>query len=603
MKKSFLGLALAATTFFCLTSCDEQDVVKTENTEEKKIDLLEDYKEYVGTDSYVKVTNETEFLNAIYNARTDYTNTITGIIDNDGYVVRNNVRKNEANWISAITKGLYLKEADGTYTKIPSDTPWIQDDPNYTASMTYYEDSNYSTVSYTQTLNKASDIKVIEIAADLDLGYNKIKDLGAPNVYENWDKSNRLAGKTDLYCDTYIQEAGISKIKFERITDLLVYSKNGSKITHAGFNVSSCKDISFKNLEMDEIWMWEDSTSLSPTMKIGDYDSFGWAYFKVGSSENVLIDHCTFGKSFDGQIDFSNVYYQSIGTYSNAPYGATGANGLTVSHCEFNAGSDDENGYLYKMMDKIEKEYQVYLADKAGYTASKETCRYYFNLRDAGLSFEDVLYGIAIPQKKGFLWGDSGEPYRYNKYLEAKLIGCKIINLEDRLPKVRGGMAYVYNTLVDSTQYLPYVAKLKSVQATVQAANSKYKVGAVSQGILAGLDASIYLESVEYRGINSYLKNNDSTNSNYTTVNGGYMIKNSILGETKGSSFDGTNPFESLISSPITTYNFAFKINGEKTDLTESPINVEAYDLLGNGSLDGYFVNNPAGVIVIDEQK
>ncbi len=564
-------------------TAETDEFFANEKTKEFKIttDFLEDdYKQYENTSAYVKVTNEKEFLDALYNARTTYTNTMTGITENDGYIVRNNVRKNEANWKSAITKGLYLKEGNN-YVQIDPNTAWDPDDTTYTKDMTYYEDSPYSKVTYTQELTKASEIKVIEIAADLDLGYNKIKDLGAASVFENWDNKKRLEGATNIYCDPDIQAAGISKIKVENITDLLIYSKNGSKITHAGFAVSSCKDVEFRNLEMDEIWMWEDSTT-NDLSKIGDYDSFGWAYFKVSFSENITIDHCTFGKSFDGQIDYSNPCYQTIGTYQKAPYQATGANKLTVSNCDFLAGSDDKDGYIYKMMERIENEYQVYLKDKKKYTNSTKTCRYYFAKRDSGLSFEDILYAYAIPQKKAFLWGDSGDSYKYNKYLNAVLCNCYIRNIEDRLPKVRGGMAYVYNVLVDNTEYYPYAVKY----------------GNVSQGILAGLDASVYLESVEYKGIKQYLKNNDSANSNYPTVTGGYMIKNSIIGDKQGSSTDTTNPFEELVTdtSKLSTEYFAFKVNGEKTDLTEPPFTIDAFDL-STGSLYDYLTSIYTGAI------
>ena len=559
-----------------------------------------DYTQYTDTSSYKVVTTPKEFLDALYAAKFEYTNTIVSVAENDGYVVRNNTRKNEANWKSAITKGLYLKNAeDGTYTKIPSDTPFDPNDTVYTASMTYYEDSPFSKVSINQATTKQGSVRVIEIANDLDLGYNLIKDLGSnASTFENWDKNKRLEGSTDVYTDPDIKAAGISKIKVNNTSNLVIYSKNGAKLTHCGFDVSSCYNVSFRNLEMDEIWMWEDSTSSSPTIKVGDYDSFGWAYFKVAFSQGIWIDHCTFGKSFDGQIDYSNPYYTSMGTYQKAPLGASGNNGLNITFCDFKAGSSNPDGYLYKMMNRIEQEYQIYAANKSGYTYTKNSCRYYFTLRDKGLSFDDILYGIAIPQKKAFLWGDSGDNYKYNKYLQVTISSSTITNIEDRLPKVRGGIAYVYNVLVDNTEYLPYVTTLKSVQSAVQSANSKYKLGAVSQGILAGLDASVYLESVVYKGISSYLKNNDASSESYPTVDGGYMIKNSIIGEISGSTAVQDDPFRSLnvSSSSLGIKNFAFKVNGEKTDLTTPPFTINGYDVIGNGSLEGYFEQNPSGV-------
>nr|MCR5646958.1 hypothetical protein [Acholeplasmatales bacterium] len=164
---------------------------------------------------------------------------------------------------------------------------------------------------------------------------------------------------------------------------------------------------------------------------------------------------------------------------------------------------------------------------------------------------------------------------------------CTIKNIEDRLPKVRGGIAYVYNVLVDNTEYYPYAVKY----------------GNTSQGIISSLDASVYLESVEYKGIKQYLKNNEDTDQatltkyNIPTLNGGYMIKNSILGDKKGSSTDATNPFESLVynTSKLSPNYFSFKVNGVKTDLTEPPFTIDAYDLMTNGTLVNYFKENRSG--------
>ena len=109
------------------------------------------------------------------------------------------------------------------------------------------------------------------------------------------------------------------------------------------------------------------------------------------------------------------------------------------------------------------------------------------------------------------------------------------------------------------------------------------------------------MESCEYKGIKQYLKNNDSTNSYYPTVNGGYMIKNSILNDISGSTDKATNtdPFMSLVAdySKLNISNFAFKVDGEITELTEPPFETNAYDLIGNGSLKWYFKESVTGAI------
>ncbi len=552
--------------------------------------LPQEYKQYENTNKYVKVTTAKELLDAIANAKYDYSTTVTEVTKNEGYkeIAATTVRKNQSNWLKFVTKGLYLKDGED-YVKIDPNTPWDENDTVYTKELTYYEDSPYSAVSYTQSLNKAGTVKVIEIANDLDLGFNKIKDLGAnSSTYLNFDKDSKLFdGNTKFYLDPDMKESGVSQLKIQNTTDLLIYSKNGARLTHCGFDITSCKDITFRNLDMDELWMWEDSKTTNIS-DIGKYDATKWAYFKVSHSDNITIDHCTFGKAFDGIIDYSNPVYDSLGTTFRAPYGGTGSNSITVSYCDFRAGDLKEDGYIYKMMKRIEDEYQVYAANKSGYKASEKTCRFYFQRRDSGMSFEDVLKTYAMPQKKGFLWGDSdgeGNPYLYNKRLYGMIYGCTFKNLETRLPKVRGGMVYIINTQVDNTEYYPYAVKY----------------GNTSEGVLSGLGASVYMESCEYKGIKQYLKNNDSTNSYYPTVNGGYMIKNSILNDISGSTDKATNtdPFMSLVAdySKLNISNFAFKVDGEITELTEPPFETNAYDLIGNGSLKWYFKESVTGAI------
>ena len=391
---------------------------------------------------------------------------------------------------------------------------------------------------------------------DLNLGYNLLsaKAKAKTTIVDNTFNKN-IAGWTPyLSMSDMVLENGISQIKVENTSNLLIYSKNGAKLTHCGFKLTSDNNVVFRNLEFDEMWQWEDAP-VSSTDKLGDYDWFGWAYFKIGFCGYIWIDHCTFGKSYDGQIDYSNpVYNANAGTAFRAPYGADGGNGLHISWCNFNAGSDDKDGYLYKMMQKIEKDYQD----------GGDNYRYYKALRDGGASFEDILYGIAIPQKKGFLCGDDAKQtdadYTYNLSLQVSFANCRFINLEDRLPKVRGGNAYMYNCVVDSSQYYTYRATLKSLKAAdkVKAINSSWKCGLVSQGIVCGSGASVMAENCIYRGIEYLLKNNDSKASG-EYVNGGYKLINCSYQKGKndtafvGSSSDSGATFTNDTPSKLST--------------------------------------------------
>ena len=411
-----------------------------------------------------------------------------------------------------------FKEYEGTdyyrVVKTPEELAAAIYDAKYKYTNTWLEDSQ--TVS--QTLEAEGTVRVIEIANDLNLGYKVISEAA---------KSNGIINdfKTTGAMSSMVLENGISQIKIEGISNLLIYSKNGAKITHAGFKLTSCHNVVFRNLEMDEIWEWEDSNSATP-QKIGDYDRFGWAYFKISHCGQIWIDHMSFGKSYDGQIDYSNPVSNSKSTKIRLAYGSDGTNGLHISFCSFNAGSDDKDGYLYKMMSSMEEEYN----------AGKENFLYYNALRKGGLSFEQILYGLAIPQKKGFLCGDNAEAkddFYYNANMQISFNSCKFTNFCDRIPKVRGGQCYFYNCLIDSTKYLEYRDTVKSMgSAAVTTVNSTWKCACVSQCLLVSYGGYVHFENTIIRGVIELKKNNDSESNPFVQNVGNYSFINCTYQKT-----------------------------------------------------------------------
>ncbi len=541
---------------------------------------FEDFSKYENTSAYRKVSNATELAQALKDARMEYTNTITSMetFDNidKNYIVRENVRKvGGGNWLPALTKGLYLKDADGNYNKIPVDTPWDENDPVYTKDLTYYEDSTLRKVEYTQTVTKEATVHVIEITDDIDLGYKKLsQEAISTGVYSNWTKTTSESEytMTDLF-----KEYGISKVSVSKSRDLLIYSKNGARLTHGGFAVESCDNVAFRNLEMDEIWQWEDASKAS-TRAVGDMDAFGWAYFKIGFSGHIWIDHCTFGKSYDGQIDVSNPTYNTGGTLYRAPYGTNNENGVHISYCDFKAGSDNKDGYLYKMMMQIEESYQK----------GEKNYLYYNTLRNNGFSFDDILYGVAIPQKKAFLLGDSGDDVYYNQNLRVSIANCNFVNIEDRIPKVRTGVAYMYNCVVDNSAYYQRRADLRARNAAafVKDVNSTWKLALVSQAILPGNMGSIAAKNCVFKGVEYLLKANDDSIKNQTeipgiSVRGGYKIDN--ISYQKGANDavitdPALIPTEGLMSTSYFTW---------RTENGEAPFTVQtvALDQMANNNL------------------
>ncbi|MBO5711342.1 MAG: InlB B-repeat-containing protein, partial [Acholeplasmatales bacterium] len=304
-------------------------------------------------------------------------------------------------------------ENTNAYVKVSTPDEFLAAIKKAKSSVTNTWDSENSKV--VQTVNSRGTVNVIEIMNDLNLGYNLLsqaaKDLG---IVDNYVKN--FTPKSQM-----VLENGISQIKIESISNLLIFSKNGAKLTHAGFKLTSCHNVVFRNLSMDEIWEWEDTSSKTES-KIGDYDKFGWAYFKISHCGQIWIDHMEFGKSYDGQIDYANPVSNTDQTKFRLALDSDGTNGLHISNCNFNGGSDDKDGYLYKMMEAIEADYQ----------AGNSNYLYYKALRDGGVSFEQILYGLAIPQKKGVLLGDgvdvSKPDFEYNYKMRVSFVNCKFIN-------------------------------------------------------------------------------------------------------------------------------------------------------------------------------
>lgn len=449
---------------------------------------ISDFSVYEGTDAYRKVKTADEFLKAIVDAKDHYKN----VWDSD----------------------------KGTYSQIP--------DEGYTEE------------------NFEGTVHVIEIENDLNLGFKKLSN--TYGIVSSFGSENSSLSHSEMF-----KENGISQIKIENTSNLLIYSKNGAKLTHASFKLTSDTDVVFRNLQFDEMWQWEDAHE--PTEdgtladNIGDYDWYGWAYFKISFCGYIWIDHCTFGKSYDGQIDISNPVYDANKDVSiRAPYKADGGNGVHISWCNFNSGSDDKDGYLYKMMEAIEENYQAGGTDYLYHNA----------LREAGASFEDILYGVAIPQKKGFLCGDgSAKEYDYNLKLQVSFANCKFTNLEDRIPKLRGGNAYMYNCVVDSSQYYGYRTTLRSLKAAnaVSAVKSNWKCALVSQGIVCGNGGSVMAEHCIFRGIETILKNNDSGNGTSGSSNGGYKIENCIYQKTEGKNTSISNSVSTTLKASFFSWH------------------------------------------------
>ena len=594
-------------------------------------DKFDDFARYVDTAAYVKVANADQFIEALENARNEYT---SNYVLNTSTTLTSEEESALATLLSARSQlvaggNTTLTAISGNYTEeqLVQDLNELNDNRNNQTSTWKNENpfrvslekyaNRYMDTSIKQTLINPQTVHVIEITNDIDLGYKKLSAASKAKSFVNnfcKDKQSSIDNDTATFSVTsMLKEYGISEIEISGCNNLLIYSKNGAKLTHGGFKVTSCDRVALRNLEMDEMWQWEDSPNATPNFVVGDMDVFGWAYFKVSFCGYIWFDHCTFGKAYDGVIDVSNPYFYSYGTASRAPYGKPeqytedDSSGVHISNCYFKSGSDDPDGYLYKMMEEIEADYQRSI------TEDNYACKYlyYKTLRDNfNLSFEEILYGIAIPQKKAFLLGDSSESkkaetYHYNQHLKVSLANNIIVDIEDRLPNVRGGIAYMYNTLVDNSRYYEYrnILMSKGAQGISSYGGGNYKLALVSQGIVGGYGGSICAQNCMFIGISTLVKNNNSGKDDITTdqMRAGYSVVNSIWYNNIESSDSSriintivdANQIQSTVgqTSPMTVADFNWH-NATNT----APFTIDAYDVTNLATLLGedYFVGvNP----------
>ena len=159
---------------------------------------IPDFSVYENTDAYRKVKTADELVSALADAKIHYSNV----------------------W----------DDATSTYTQVPAE-------------------------GYTQE-NFKGTVRVIEIENDLNLGYEKLNAAAkSSGIVEDFSRKTMSKHINDFNSDT-VKENGISQIKVENTSDLLVYSKSGAKLTHCGFKLTSDNNVVFRNLEFDEIWQW-----------------------------------------------------------------------------------------------------------------------------------------------------------------------------------------------------------------------------------------------------------------------------------------------------------------------------------------------------------
>lgn len=350
------------------------------------------------------------------------------------------------------TGGGLLKETDANYYKVATGDEFLQ--------------------ALTVIRAKGGVPSVIEITGEsISLGINEI-DADYAAKYG----SNIVAPHNPALVSPVLKESGVSKVYIKQMSNLTIFSKEGTTIKHGAFNISNSSNIIIRNVDFDELWEWDEGDAES---KAGDYDVNDWDYMTIeNGSSRVWIDHCTFYKSYDGVIDI-----KTSDAYATPMY-------ITVSWCEFRPGSEN-NTFFNEMMDWLDK--------------NRNSMPYYKSLLDSGMTKEQIWW-YAYGQKKTHLLGQSDDAAA-NVNLNVTFANNYYYNSMDRMPRLRYGTAHVYNCIMDAQELL-------NAKKTI--ANTDAAKHIVSNGAASTCDGEVLLENCYINGIQNALNSgNGSSPSGY----------------------------------------------------------------------------------------
>jgi pectate lyase len=337
----------------------------------------------------------------------------------------------------------------------------------------------------------ANPVKVIEILNDLNMGYNEVGTLLTSQT------SNPLRANLPATKHPALIASGVTLLDIQDFSGLTIYSKNGATIRHAEFNIKNGTNLVLRNLKFDELWEWDEGTR-------GAYDTNDWDFVTIGDgggvTSGIWVDHCTFTKAYDGVLDIKK-----------------GASNITISWSEVTPAAAGPGSFVQQQFDALE-------ANRAS-NVMYNLLRNYFT--------QEQVVAIALPQKKGHLIGSTNLEglTSYTVTLHHNLYK----DLQDRMPRLRGGDVHAYNLFVDSSN----ARLVKAMRDEIVAANaplatqlsSTYSFGITSQASISTEGGAVQVEDSVFWGVLTPFRNNqtDVNNPAYTGAIRGSNILHILL--------------------------------------------------------------------------
>ncbi|MFC4404107.1 hypothetical protein [Gracilibacillus xinjiangensis] len=316
------------------------------------------------------------------------------------------------------------------------------------------------------------DVKVIEVAEDLDLGWKEL------NLDDEERKKYRFIREyrdpVNGFTNPNLALSGVSQLDINNVDGLTVFSKKGKTIKHTEINLQrSTNDIVIRNLNFDGMWQWDDT---------GRHKEVGWTFIKINGANNVWIDHSKFSIAADGLIDTEN-----------------GGSNITISWSEFGLPADKnppKNSDIYQSIQFMEEKFAANELDSNSV---------YYNMRKGGATKEQIM-AYAAYHSKVHLTGSgdkdyvnyvssSGTDYKDgNQRIRLTLAYNRYTNIGQRVPMIRQGTGHVYNLFLDNSTHEDVLENVSAI--------AEYGRDTFSRALNARNGASIAADTSVFHDIN-----------------------------------------------------------------------------------------------------
>lgn len=331
----------------------------------------------------------------------------------------------------------------GGYAKISVDLQEIGENSN-----------EYAKVSNAKELEEAinnSNIKVIEIENDLDLGINNIKEELSTDIIT---AHNVPLTHPDLI------KSGVSRLKIKDRDQLKIYSKNGATILHCNIVLENCNDIIIANLKFDELWEWDEET-------FAKYDRNNWDYITVQGGSDIWIDHCDFGKSYDGIIDIVKE-----------------TKNITISWCKVEPNVESE--FYHHQFEHLEQN-------------KSQFPMYQYLREEVGLEIEEIENLVSCQFKVHLVGAEDNE--EENGDIRLTLHHNIYENVKSRIPRIRNGRAHVYNIIVNSSKVKESYQNLNKEQIQIIANRYPELTHFETYAVIATNNANVIVENSIFENV------------------------------------------------------------------------------------------------------